>query len=205
MNFLELFKEKAEFVTCKIFECEKVEEAFPYIIEVAKSKSPCELYDDKENVEKGSLSQNNLPTRLRPLIACPDLDAEQYKAFAELCQSKDIDCVQANLRKHLAGIDIGITKAKLGLAETGSCLIDTTNDDIRLATMIAEIHVIILEKSSIKPTLLSCADDLRELMNENLASNSLFVTGPSRTSDIERVVAIGVHGPLEVHIILLES
>ncbi len=204
MNDLEIFKEKAEFVACKLFECKTTEDAFSYIISIAKEKSPCELFDE-EDVKKGPLSKNGLPTRAKPLIAVPDFSDSQYKIFDELCKSQGIDCVQRNLRKHLAGIDIGITKAKLAVAETGSCLIDTTNDDIRLATMIAEVHVILLEKSQIKPTLLSVADDLRKIMSENLSSNSLFVTGPSRTSDIERVVAVGVHGPLEVHIIFLES
>ncbi len=204
MDTIELFKEKSEFVTCKIFECNTIEEAFPYILHLAESKSPCELLDE-EDVEKGVLGANNLPTRLRPLIAAPDFDSIQYQSFEKLCSTHNIDCIQTNLRKHLAGIDIGITKATLAVAETGSCLINTTNDDIRLATMIAEIHVILLEKSTIKPTLLSVADNLRSMMNENISSNSLFVTGPSRTSDIERIVAVGVHGPLEVHIILLES
>ncbi len=204
MQLFEQFKEKASKVNCIFFECKSIEEALPYLVKIAKSKAPCEILDDT-NIDKfGELSTNNVPTRLIPLIAAPDLTEEEFISLKKVCEANNIDCIQNQLRQHLAGIDIGISKARLGVAETGSCLIDTTDDDIRLATMISEIHVIILEKSAIKPSLISVAEDLRNMMNARKTSNSLFVTGPSRTSDIERIAAVGVHGPLEVHIILLD-
>ena len=60
-------------------------------------------------------------------------------------------------------------------------------------------------KSTIYPDLPSIAQLLRERMNEGTATYTTLVTGPSRTADIERVAAVGVHGPLELHIILLED
>ncbi len=204
MNLTELFIEKAKISSSNIFECFTIEEAVPYIIKLAENKTPCELLDDEET-PKGELSKNNLPTRLKPLIAAPGFDSKFYDYLQQSCESKNFDCINSNLRNHLAGIDIGISLSVLGVAETGSCLLNATNDDCRLATMISEIHVLFLYKSTIKPTLLSVAEDLRSLMNSQPSSYSLFVTGPSRTSDIERVAAIGVHGPLEVHIILIDD
>ena len=74
-----------------------------------------------------------------------------------------------------------------------------------LAGMISEIHVILLRKSDIYPDLPSIAQLLRERMNAAPATYTTLITGPSRTADIERVGAVGVHGPLELHIILLED
>ena len=77
-----------------------------------------------------------------------------------------------------------------------------------MAGMISEVNVVLLRKSEIYPDLPSIAPQLRERMNDHKAGAgtfTTFVTGPSRTADIERVAAVGVHGPLELHIILLEE
>ena len=84
------------------------------------------------------------------------------------------------------------------------CIRDS-NEDVRLTGMISEVSVLMLRKSTIYPDLPSIAQLLRERMNEGTATYTTLVTGPSRTADIERVAAVGVHGPLELHIILLED
>ena len=71
--------------------------------------------------------------------------------------------------------------------------------------MIAEISIMLVKKS----TLLNRLEDANTLMVDLLtrggASYTAMITGPSRTADIERVGALGVHGPLELHIVLLED
>ncbi|MBF0111388.1 MAG: lactate utilization protein, partial [Desulfamplus sp.] len=109
-----------------------------------------------------------------------------------------------SLRKYTNGIDMGITFADFGIAETGTIVVSSDSEDKRLSTMISEIHVALLYKSNIRPTALDMADELSALTSKP-SSYTAFITGPSRTADIERVLAIGVHGPLELHIILLED
>ena len=58
-------------------------------------------------------------------------------------------------------------------------------------------------RADILPDLPSAAPFLREQQTQGRASYVSFITGPSRTADIERVSAIGVHGPLELHIVLI--
>jgi L-lactate dehydrogenase complex protein LldG len=84
-------------------------------------------------------------------------------------------------------------------------LANTDKEDVRLSGMISEIHILVLQKSQIYPDLPSVAQILRDRMKDGKRTYSTFITGPSRTADIERVGAIGVHGPLELHIILLEG
>ena len=65
--------------------------------------------------------------------------------------------------------------------------------------------VIVLRAADIVPNLADTAAFLRERQSDGRISYTSFITGPSRTADIERVSAIGVHGPLDLHIILLEG
>lgn len=70
--------------------------------------------------------------------------------------------------------------------------------------MISEIHVCVLHKSRIHPTAEDMYGQLKAYM-ETKPNYLAFVTGASRTADIERVLALGVHGPLELHILILED
>lgn len=203
-DIVDVYKSKAEATACKIIEVNSFEEAIPTILQIAKDKAFCELLDD-EDVEKGPYSINGVPTRIRPILAAPDLDEELYIKFETECKKLGMQCLKSGLRKHLAGIDIGITQALAGIAESGTCIVDTNKEDTRLATMICEFSIIVLKKSFLLPTLISSADILRQHMAKSPTSYTTYISGPSRTADIERVGAIGVHGPLEMYIILLES
>ncbi len=124
--------------------------------------------------------------------------------LAPLCLSEGIELVTENLRSHALGIDMGITFADYGIADTGTLVIRCDGEDKRLATMVSDIHVVLLPQSRVRSTALELADKLEEMMGDSGAYVA-FITGPSRTADIERVLAIGVHGPLELHIMLLKD
>jgi L-lactate dehydrogenase complex protein LldF len=107
---------------------------------------------------------------------------------------------------HAAGIEftrepdpqilVGVTKAVCGLADTGSVLITDGMGDPLKASLLPEIHIAILETSDILPSL----PDAMRLVKKSGAA--VFITGPSRTADIEMTLTIGVHGPKEIHVFL---
>jgi L-lactate utilization protein LutC len=101
--------------------------------------------------------------------------------------------------------NVGVVRAALGIAETGTCVVETDDEATRLSTMLPETSIIILKTSNIVPALSDIAPYLRERQKDGKISYTSLITGPSRTADIERVGAIGVHGPLDVHIILQEG
>lgn len=101
------------------------------------------------------------------------------------------------------GGTVGVAYAALGIASTGTCVVCTDDEQIRLATMLPETSVIVINAADLVDDLVDAAPFLREHQQE--ASYISFITGPSRTADIERVGAIGVHGPLEVHVIVKEG
>ena len=108
-------------------------------------------------------------------------------------------------RAKTAGLSSDVARASRGIAATGTCVVATDDEETRLATMLPEVSIIVLNASAIVPDLPDIAPFLRERQTAGRASYTSFITGPSRTADIERVSAIGVHGPLELVIVLAEA
>ena len=160
---------------------------------------------DEPGAEKGPLGPNGVPTRVKRIVAAPTLDDERFAKLSAACEAAGFLCLREGLRNHLAGSDVGFSQAELGVAASGTCMVNTDSEEGRLAGMISEINVIALKKSEIYPHLPAIAEKLRARMGDGTPTYTTFITGPSRTADIERVAAVGVHGPLELHIILLEA
>jgi len=77
-------------------------------------------------------------------------------------------------------------------------------EDIRLATCLCE-HLFVVVKAS---DILSTLEDAGDYLSENHLQNNAFtafITGPSRTADIERVLTIGVHGPTSVTVYIMSN
>lgn len=111
----------------------------------------------------------------------------------------------AEEKSRLGDENVGVAHAALGIAATGTCVVETDDEATRLSTMLPETSIITLNMSTIVPTIADIANYIRERQKNGNISYTSLITGPSRTADIERVGAIGVHGPLSVHIILIEG
>jgi L-lactate dehydrogenase complex protein LldG len=88
----------------------------------------------------------------------------------------------------------------MGVAETGSICIQSGPRTRRLASLAVVEHIAILKREDIVADLLDWAASL----GANLPANEVLITGPSKTADIEMNLVMGVHGPKNVHIILIE-
>lgn len=99
--------------------------------------------------------------------------------------------------------DVGISTAQAAIAETGTLVLDSTYERHRLVSLVPPVHIAIINASSICATL---SDALSLLQKENEISPAItFITGPSRTGDIEMTLTIGVHGPQRLYVIINES
>ena len=98
-----------------------------------------------------------------------------------------------------------LSAARAGIARTGSLLLDLEDPVGRSATALAPIHLVLLRASTILPDLRAAAPLLAGPLNREGSAYLSITTGPSRTADIERVLTIGVHGPRELHILILEG
>ena len=99
-------------------------------------------------------------------------------------------------------VDVGVTGALAGLAESGSLVLSHGPGRPRMASLIPEIHIALLEIDLIAMTLAHWAHENPDSAAET--ANLVFVTGPSRTGDIEQELNLGVHGPRTVHIVIVK-
>lgn len=98
-------------------------------------------------------------------------------------------------------LDLGITGAEAGLAESGSVVLLHGPGRPRMASLVPNVHVAILELSRLHRTLAHWASQHPDLVEET--ANLVVVTGPSRSGDIEMKLNLGVHGPRHVHVVLV--
>jgi L-lactate dehydrogenase complex protein LldG len=93
----------------------------------------------------------------------------------------------------------GVSTALYGLADTGSVVLAASPEEPRRNSLLPDVHVTLLAEDRILPGL----DELFAALGADLPSSLAIVTGPSRSADIEQKLAVGVHGPREVHVVLL--
>jgi L-lactate dehydrogenase complex protein LldG len=111
-----------------------------------------------------------------------------------------VDSVDRVSRDELFRCDAGVTTAQWGIAETGTLVLESAREKSRLLSLVPPVHVALLSTSCI------CASLGDALARVSRASHAVtFITGPSRTSDIELTLVVGVHGPQAVHVLLLEE
>ncbi|HKC63341.1 MAG TPA: lactate utilization protein, partial [Pyrinomonadaceae bacterium] len=101
--------------------------------------------------------------------------------------------------------DAGITSAQWAAAETGTLVLEADAERHRLASLVPPVHIALIEADKIRQTLGEVLESLSEQGRDQLSRTVTFITGPSRTSDIELTLAIGVHGPGELFVIILNT
>jgi L-lactate utilization protein LutB len=99
--------------------------------------------------------------------------------------------------------EVGINFADYALADTGSLVFLSESRESRLISLLPPVHVAVVAREKI----LSGLDELFTLVPQPVAQSSamVLITGPSRTADIEMRLVRGVHGPGEIHVIIVED
>jgi L-lactate dehydrogenase complex protein LldG len=106
----------------------------------------------------------------------------------------------------LAQADAGVSLGAFAIAETGSIAVAPSSLADRLVSMLPPLHVLLVPISVLLDNLDAAAGQLRAWTTGPAPARYVsFVTGPSRTADIERVLTIGVQGPRVLHDVLFDS
>ena len=140
----------------------------------------------RDGVKRIALSDALLVSRLTR-----DITAEQLAVCPEVSD--------------LFSYDAGVTMAQAGIAETGTLILEAEKERHRLVSLLPPVHIAVVKAEDICPTIGDALKRLRGAGHGEMSRAITFITGPSRTADIELTLTIGVHGPKELHVIVIES
>ncbi len=139
------------------------------------------------------LAQENLPAELR-VAPDPALDTVPWDKRPTLTVSKG-----ASDGTH----EVGLTAAFAGIAETGTLMMKSGPAHPTTLNFLPDTHLVVLRASQIVGSYEDAWDRLRA--GEAMPRTVNFITGPSRTGDIEQTIFLGAHGPRRMHIVLVED
>jgi len=152
----------------------------------------------------------------RTLIADGPAEAREYIERLAEEKSGEVVCAQrpvveslqlAGPRFHPLGsfpaaeATVSVTQADYGIAESGSLALFSEDGEGRMLSLLTPVSVTVLPASRILWNIAELLDRERDLAAHSSAL--IFVTGPSRTADIELTLTVGVHGPGELHAVIL--
>ena len=115
---------------------------------------------------------------------------------------------EPSFRQQCFAAEMGISGVEFVLAESGTLVLASRTEGSQLASLAPPVHVALYQRSQVYASLEEILERLPvpRAPNEPLPGRSVvFITGPSRTADIEQILIRGVHGPREVHAILVED
>jgi L-lactate dehydrogenase complex protein LldG len=129
--------------------------------------------------------------------SCPFLDGFDQKQISSLLPGLSFDVN----REASAEAKVGISQLDWAIANTGTLVQDAARVDQRLVSTLPLIHIALIRSDRLVPDLPSALKQIRPEQTNYIS----FITGPSRTADIERVLTIGVHGPEKLIIVFFDG
>lgn len=128
-----------------------------------------------------------------------------YCVEDRLIESVAVQLSERLVKTGLATCDVSITGCEYLVARTGSIVMSTAQSSGRTTSVYAPIHICIAFTDQLVYDVKDALQAAKEKYGNNLPSLITFATGPSRTADIEKTLVVGVHGPKEVYLFLVES
>lgn len=134
--------------------------------------------------------KNYLQSLQIQIVFCRDKLINEFlnkHTIAQTADEADFESIQA-----------GITQAEVLIARTGSVVVSSAGDSGRQMNVFPPVHIILADASQIVNYPEEAILHLRKKYGEDLPSQITFITGPSRTADIEKTLVLGAHGPKEL-------
>jgi L-lactate dehydrogenase complex protein LldG len=143
--------------------------------------------------------------KLAGQVYCVSSGAEARECIGKIAAGRSVystHALAASTASDVATADVGVTGAAYALADTGSVVV-LSSQEARLASLLPPVHIAVLRREQI----LNGLDELLSILPRPADSNAsmVVITGPSRTADIEQILVRGVHGPGELHVVLIEE
>ena len=122
--------------------------------------------------------------------------------YDELAKKTELYTDKFDIARQAPQADLGISVAEFGVGETGSVCVDTYAFESRVVGMLPPVHVVFLDPAYTVRDVETAFEVIEKVFKSGYMG---FITGPSRTADIERVLSLGVHGPSRFIIMAVEQ
>ena len=146
----------------------------------------------------GEIEANGLETRRVALSDSPLLGV-----ISRDLEAQGHEIAMTPSASDLFQFDVGITSAQAAIAETGTLVLEQARERNRLVSLLPPVHIAIVNAGDICATMSEAITRARK--ESDTSSAITFITGPSRTADIELTLTIGVHGPKELYVIVYRT
>jgi L-lactate dehydrogenase complex protein LldG len=174
------FKLRAEAVSAEVHHFPRKNEALDFILHY--------LHD---------AGVSDTPQAYAVWAPCPFLDGFDQKQL-----SATVPGVIFDVNREVSALaKVGISQLDWAIANTGTLVQDAAPVDQRLVSTLPLIHIALIRGDRLVPDLPSVLTKIRPEQTNYIS----FITGPSRTADIERVLTIGVHGPEKLIIVFFDD
>jgi L-lactate utilization protein LutC len=146
----------------------------------------------------------NCLRKIIPLAATVLVDDESKKILppALNVDYKFVSLEQAD-DESLFSATAAITGVDFAIAETASIVLSDHRPQARLATTAVEIHLALIHPNQIIPDLTDLSEKIKQYYHHQPPAGMIIISGPSKTSDIEMNLVVGVHGPSQLHYLIL--
>ena len=204
-SILELLKTRASAVGMNVVEAKDLEEAMAYAVNVCCNKEMAQHYLKMKAGKLSGLDPTEIIHAEKKYLAAPALDDKSFVCLSKLCAEKGIVVSRDKLRQWewMAGHDVGFIVADKIIADNPTCVFACMDENVRLALSVGEEYVIVAPQSRVVKTSFDLVDYLDDIMSGPMYTD--FISSSSRTADIERVLTIGVHGSLLIHLVVTEE
>lgn len=181
-TFYGLFKSRAEELTVTVLRAESSHEALQLISKEIKNL-------EIQKVVAAPLS----------LLSLKELENIIHDMNPNVEFSNQLD------RDRIEQAGMGISEFQLGIAELGSIFQDASIMHERLVSMLPTVHLALLRTSALVETFANALEVIEKAYSGQIPPYLSFITGPSKTADIERELTIGVHGPEKLIIVCIDG
>ncbi|MBI9033744.1 MAG: LUD domain-containing protein [Bacteroidales bacterium] len=103
------------------------------------------------------------------------------------------------------GLKVGATTCEYLIARSGCVMVSSGLGNGRRLNVYPEIHIVVAKASQLVPDLKDALLNIQKKYNGELPSSINVITGPSRTADIEKTLVMGMHGPKELYVFLIDD
>jgi L-lactate dehydrogenase complex protein LldG len=150
------------------------------------------------------INQQELAFQLSSLVKKMDWQ-KVYCLEDDLIRTAGLQLSDRVIKTGIEDCDVSITGCEYLVARTGSVVMSAAQASGRITSVYAPVHICIAYTNQLVYDIKDALQGIKDKYGSKLPSLITFATGPSRTADIEKTLVVGVHGPKEAYVFLVEA